>query len=235
MSLPLPGTGILESTKETHMEHIIANIAKLLHDFENGFMNRRQLVHSLAFAAVAAAPAGVALAQNPAQNSSATPAAGAPAPAHSPAFKTVELDHISFQVKDYRVTRDFYADLMGMEVTNDNGRSQVEMKFGNSTLLARNRRPPADGATPAASAAAPAGNRPPTTALVDHIAYRIYNWDTDQVKDELMRRGLAAATLRPDTGGGIPNYSSFHVSDPDGFNLQISGWAGANDSVSKKK
>lgn len=220
------------------MEHIIANIAKLLHDFENGFMNRRQLVHSLAFAAVAAAPAGVALGQNPAQNSaqSSSPAAGAAAAAHSPAFKTVELDHISFQVKDYRVTRDFYADLMGMEVTNDNGGNQVEMKFGNSTLLARNRRLPADGsARPAASASAPAGNRPPTTALVDHIAYRIYNWDTDQVKDELMRRGLAAATLRPDTGGGIPNYSSFHVSDPDGFNLQISGWAGANDSVSKKK
>ena len=215
------------------MEHLIA---KLLHDFEKGFMNRRQLIQSLALAATAAAPAGVALAQNPAQNSSAAPAAGATAPAHGPAFKTVELDHISFQVKDYRVTRDFYADLMGMEVTNDNGRSQVEMKFGNSTLLARNRRPPADGsAPPAASGAAPAGNRTPTTALVDHIAYRIYNWDTDQVKDELMRRGLAAATLRPDTGGGIPNYSSFHVSDPDGFNLQISGWAGANDSVSKKK
>jgi catechol 2,3-dioxygenase-like lactoylglutathione lyase family enzyme len=211
------------------MEHLIA---KLLHDFEKGFMNRRQLIQSLALAATAAAPAGVALAQNPAQNPATTPAAGAPAPAHSPAFKTVELDHISFQVKDYRVTRDFYADLMGMEVTNDNGRSQVEMKFGNSTLLARNRRPPAEGSAPPAGST---GNRPPTTALVDHIAYRIYNWDTDQVKDELMRRGLAAATLRPDTGGGIPNYSSFHVSDPDGFNLQISGWAGANDSVSKKK
>ena len=216
------------------MEHIIANIAKLLHDFENGFMNRRQLVHSLAFAAVAAAPAGTALGQNPVQNPvqnpSIAPAAGAP-PAHSPAFKTVELDHISFQVKDYRITRDFYADLMGMEVTNDNGRNQVEMKFGNSTLLARNRRLPAEGsAPPAASGAAPASNRPPTTALVDHIAYRIYNWDTDQVKDELLRRGLATATLRPDTGGGIPNYSSFHVSDPDGFNLQISGWAGASDS-----
>jgi catechol 2,3-dioxygenase-like lactoylglutathione lyase family enzyme len=211
------------------MEHLIA---KLLHDFEKGFMNRRQLIQSLAIAATAAAPTGVALAQNP----STTPAAGAPAPAHSPGFKTVELDHISYQVKDYRVTRDFYADLMGMEVTNDNGRTQCELHFGNSMLLARNRRPPADGsAAPAASAAAPAGNRPPTTALVDHIAYRVYNWDTDQVKDELMRRGLAASTLRPDTGGGIPNYSSFHVSDPDGFNLQISGWAGANDSVSKKK
>ena len=69
---------------------------------------------------------------------------------------------------------------------------------------------------------------------MDHIAYRIYSWDTDQVREELIRRGLATATLRPDTGGG-PDYSSFHVSDPDGFNLQISGWAGPGDSVNQKK
>jgi hypothetical protein len=42
-------------------------------------------------------------------------------------------------------------------------------------------------------------------------------------------------TTKPDTGGGIPGYSSFHVTDPDGFNLQISGWAGPKDSVTKKK
>jgi hypothetical protein len=70
---------------------------------------------------------------------------------------------------------------------------------------------------------------------VDHISYRIYNWDTDQVHDELLRRKLLTENARPDTGGGIAGYSSFHVSDPDGFNLQISGWAGPKDSVTKKK
>jgi catechol 2,3-dioxygenase-like lactoylglutathione lyase family enzyme len=201
------------------MEHIIA---KLLRDFESGFMNRRQLIQSLALAATAALPGGVALAQSP----TAAP--------HGPAFKTVELDHISYQVKDYRVTRDFYADLMGMEVANDNGRNQCELKFGNSILLARNRRQPAaEGAAPP-SGAPPAAARPTPTSLVDHLAYRVHNWDTDQVREELVRRGLAKTTLRPDTGGG-PNYSSFHVSDPDGFNLQISGWAGPNDSVNTKK
>lgn len=215
------------------MEHIIA---KLLRDFEDGFMNRRQLIQSLALAATAATATREALAQNP----STPPAAGAPAPAKPSAFKTVELDHISYQVKDYRVTRDFYADLMGMEVANDNGRNQCELKFGNSILLARNRfRPPASADAPAATPpAAPEGggrgNRPAPTSLVDHLAYRIYSWDTDQVREELVRRGLTTTTQRPDTGGG-PNYSSFHVSDPDGFNLQISGWAGVNDSVNKKK
>ena len=63
--------------------------------------------------------------------------AGKPAGAPDSPFKTVELDHISYQVNDYRVTRDFYAELMGMEVKNDNGKTQCELYFGNSMLLAR--------------------------------------------------------------------------------------------------
>jgi catechol 2,3-dioxygenase-like lactoylglutathione lyase family enzyme len=205
-------------------------IAKMLREFEDGFVNRRQLIQNLALAATAAL-SGKALAQTPAGQSAGTK--------DSP-FKTVDLDHISYQVSDYRVTRDFYADLMGMEVKNDTGR-QCELYFGNSMLLARNRRSAgrAEGAsTPAAPPAAETargGSRPPVTSLVDHIAYRIYNWDTDQVRDELLRRKLLTDNARPDTGGGIAGYSSFHVSDPDGFNLQISGWAGPKDSVTKKK
>ena len=213
------------------MEHIIA---RLLRDFENGFMNRRQLIQSLALAATAATASNEAFAQNPAN----APAAGTPAAARPPAFKTVELDHISYQVKDYRVTRDFYADLMGMDVALDDGKTQCELHFGNSMIIARNhfRRQGAGGAAASTPPAAPAtaGGRPAPTSLVDHIAYRIYSWDTDKVREELVRRGLATPTSRPDTGGGA-DYSSFHVRDPDGYNLQISGWAGPDDSVNKKK
>jgi catechol 2,3-dioxygenase-like lactoylglutathione lyase family enzyme len=213
------------------MEQIIT---KLLRDFEDGFLNRRQLVQNLGLA-FAAALGGKAYAQTPAGKPAGTP--------DSP-FKTVELDHISYQVNDYRVTRDFYAELMGMEVKNDNGKTQCELYFGNSMLLARNHFRPRGGEaasstpTPATSPAAAtpqAGNRPAPTSLVDHLAYRIYNWDTDQVREELMRRKLLKENAKPDTGGGIPGYSSFHVSDPDGFNLQISGLAGPKDSVTKKK
>jgi catechol 2,3-dioxygenase-like lactoylglutathione lyase family enzyme len=211
------------------MEQIIT---KLLRDFEDGFLNRRQLIRGLGLA-FSAAMGGKALAQTP---------AGKPAGAPDSPFKTVELDHISYQVNDYRVTRDFYAELMGMEVKNDNGKTQCELYFGSSMLLARNHFRPRGGegagATPAPAAAAPApqvGGRPTPTSLVDHISYRIFNWDTDQVREELLRRKLLTETARPDTGGGIPGYSSFHVSDPDGFNLQISGFAGPKDSVSKKK
>ena len=49
---------------------------------------------------------------------------------------------------------------------------------------------------------------------MDHIAYTIENWNKAAVEAELKRRGLEP---RPDTD------NSFHVKDPDGFDLQISG------------
>lgn len=87
------------------MEQIIA---KLLHDFEQGKMNRRQLIRSLAVAASAAAPAVAAEGQG---------------------FKAVTVNHISYQVADYTKTRDFYRDLLGMTVSHDDGK-QCYMSFG---------------------------------------------------------------------------------------------------------
>jgi len=155
------------------MEQIIA---KLLNEFEQGKMNRRQLIQSLAVAATAAA---------------AAPAQAAPSP-----FKAVTVNHISYQVADYKKTRDFYVDLLGMEVKQDNDRSQCYLTFGNSFLLPRNAR----------------GERKPP--LVDHIAYTVETWNTQAAFDELTKRGL---NPRKDTE------DSFHVKDPDGFDLQISG------------
>ena len=119
-------------------------------------------------------------------------------------FKAVTVNHISYQVADYAKTRDFYADLLGMTVKDDRG-NQCNLVFGDSFLLPRNVRR-------ARNAAADAP--PPTVPRVDHIAYTIENWDKDKVKAELEKRGL---NPRPDTE------NSFHVKDPDGFDLQISG------------
>jgi Glyoxalase/Bleomycin resistance protein/Dioxygenase superfamily len=80
------------------MENVIS---QLLQDFENGKMSRRQLIQSLALAATAASVAEAAS-----------------------GFKTIALDHISYQVVDYKKTRDFYKDLMGMTVSDDNGNNQ---------------------------------------------------------------------------------------------------------------
>lgn len=119
------------------------------------------------------------------------------AAAEGQTFKAVAVNHISYQVADYTKTRDFYTSLLGMKATQDNG-SQCYLTFGDhgSWLLARNAR--AGSATP----------------KVDHIAYTIETWDKDRVKAELDRRGL---NPRVDTE------NSFHVKDPDGFDVQISG------------
>ena len=152
------------------MEYIID---RLLREFEQGNLTRRQLVQTLAMGAAAAAP--VAASENS-------------------GFKAVTVNHISYQVADYAKTRDFYAGLLGMKVSQDNGK-QCYVSFGDTFLLPRNGR-----------AGAP-------TPRIDHVAYTIETWDKDGTEEELRRRGLEP---RPDTA------DSFHVKDPDGFDVQIS-------------
>ena len=184
-------------------------IAKLLGDFESGKMNRRQLIQSLAMAALAAPAAALA------QSTAAAPPAHAAAP-----WKTVWLDHISYAVSDYKKSTAFYTNLMGWEVQNDNGTSQATLKIGNvGGIIIRNQRQPAAAAQPSANAPASTSQppRPPLTGVINHISYGIEPWDTEKVKAELEHRGLHP---RPDMVG--ENFKSFHVFDPDGWDLQIS-------------
>jgi catechol 2,3-dioxygenase-like lactoylglutathione lyase family enzyme len=193
------------------MEHVIEG---LLTDFERGRMTRRQLIQSLALAAAAAAP-GSALAQT-AEKKMTIP------PPHDPApWKTVWLDHISYAVSDYRKSTAFYRDLMGWTIKNDNGTNQCTLDInGLGEIIIRNNRQ-ARGDAPAAAAPAPAASagapRPPLTGVINHVSWGVQPWDTDKVKAELERRGL---NPRPDMVGD--NFKSFHVLDPDGWDLQIS-------------
>jgi len=181
------------------MEHVING---LLTDFEKGKMTRRQLIQSLALVGAAAGP----VATVGAQSASTIPPATAAAP-----WKTVWLDHISYAVTDYRRSTAFYRDLMGWEIRNDNGKNQCTMKIGDvGEIIIRNRR---EDAAPAAGAPAAA----PITGVINHVSYGVSPWDTDGVKAELEKRGLKP---RPDMVGD--NFKSFHVKDPDGWDLQIS-------------
>jgi catechol 2,3-dioxygenase-like lactoylglutathione lyase family enzyme len=194
------------------MENVIA---KLLEDFEGGKMSRRQLIQSLAMAALAA-PAAALAAQTPAASPAAA-AASTPAP-----WKTVYLDHISYAVSDYKRSAAFYSNLMGWTIRNDNGTNQATLDIGDigGIIIRNNRRPAGEGAPAAPSAAAAQPGqppRPPLTGVINHISYGIEPWDTDKVKAELERRGL---NPRPDMVGD--NFKSWHVFDPDGWDLQIS-------------
>jgi catechol 2,3-dioxygenase-like lactoylglutathione lyase family enzyme len=159
------------------MENIIG---KLLQDYEHGRMTRRQLIQTLTLGATAAASVGAVEA----------------APANA-----TYINHVSMQVADYRKTRDFYAGLFGMKVTNDDGKSECSLTCGSTIIIARN-----------------ASGRPGAKVGVDHLAYTLANWDTDKtvrpaVEAELKRRGL---NIRATEGG-------FHVPDPDGFDVQMGG------------
>jgi catechol 2,3-dioxygenase-like lactoylglutathione lyase family enzyme len=175
-------------------------IATLLKDFEDGKLDRRQLIQSLAMVALAA-PA----------------AAAAQAPAPKAPWKTVKLDHISYAVSDYRRSAAFYASLMGWEIANDNGTNQATLRIGDiGEVIIRNARRPEGAAAPAVPPAA-ASARPPVTGVINHISWGIEPWDTDGVKAELEKRGLQP---RPDMQGA--DFKSWHVLDPDGWDLQIS-------------
>jgi catechol 2,3-dioxygenase-like lactoylglutathione lyase family enzyme len=153
-------------------------VAKLLEDFEQGKMTRRQLIQSVALAATAVSAVNAAPA------------------ADGYIAKATAINHVSYQVSDYRKARDFYAGLFGMQVSRDDG-MQCRLSFGDNILIVRNRMP---------------------AGKVDHIAYSIANWDTDKsvkpaVEAELKRRGLQIRTTE----------GSFHVQDPDGFEVQMGG------------
>ncbi|MGH9349091.1 MAG: VOC family protein, partial [Vicinamibacterales bacterium] len=127
-------------------------------------------------------------------------------------WKTVALDHISYAVADYKKSAAFYSSLMGWEVRTDNGTSQATLRIGEvGDIIIRNRREP-----PASPPQGRAG-RPPLTGVINHISFGVQPWDTEKVKAELERRGL---NPRPDMVGD--DFKSFHVLDPDGWDLQIS-------------
>lgn len=151
-------------------------IAKLLHDFEQGRLTRRQLIQNLTIAATAAS-------------------AVAAAAAEGKVLQATHINHVSYQVTDYARTRDFYAGLFGMKVSDDNGK-QCRLSFGDNVLIVRNRQP---------------------APKVDHIAYTLANWDQEKeaVAEELKRRGLKI--IQGDTK------TSLHILDPDGFEVQMGG------------
>ena len=81
------------------MEHIITNLLK---NFEEGKINRRQLVRSLSLAAAAAGATQSAIADEG-------------------TLKTIGINHISYRVANYAKSRDFYSGLLGLKVSNDSG------------------------------------------------------------------------------------------------------------------
>ena len=118
-------------------------------------------------------------------------------------WKTVALEHISFQVPDYRKEAAFYIGLVGWKLRSDDGKQAI-LDIGDWGSAIFKAAPPEQ-----------------TTALVDGFGFAIEPWHGKTVEAELRKRDLIP--VADNNGKG---FESFHVKDPDGFDVQIGNSGG---------
>src|SRR4029077_16128901 len=140
-------------------------------------------------------------------------------------WKTVLLDHFSMQVVDYEKEAAFFNALMGWKVRSDDG-TQAVLDIGDfgSIVIRGGLQVPPPPPTPAAGDTAGRGGRggrggarPPSNAVVGSFCFGIEPWNAKKVEAELTKRGLSPVADNDGKG-----FESFHVKDPDGFDLQVS-------------
>ncbi|HEY4130058.1 MAG TPA: VOC family protein [Gemmatimonadaceae bacterium] len=164
-------------------------------------------------------------------------------------WNTLYLDHISFEVPDYRRSAAFYQALLGWEMRQGGGGGQTTVLIGdggsvggaiirgNAAARAAQRgagggggggrggggAPAVDSAT-IAQAIANTPKRNGSTAAIGHISFGIENWNTERVHDALKSRGVgyinADKQLEP-RPDMTGTLESFHVPDAMGWDLQI--------------
>jgi catechol 2,3-dioxygenase-like lactoylglutathione lyase family enzyme len=182
-------------------------------------LTRRQLLQALGLTALSA-PMATVLAQGRCMRTFGIPACDTMPikPVFDPTgWRTVLLDSITMRVADYQKEAAFYNALMGWTLRSDDG-TQAVMDIGNVGSMVLT------GAPELANAGAPAtGGRAAPRAIVESFCFGIEPWDAKKVEVELRSRGLS-----PVADNRADGYESFHVKDPDGFDLQISNGSAKN-------
>ncbi len=181
-----------------------------LDEFEQGRISRRRLIEALTLAVTA------------------TSATAAQAAAGT-GIKCAAVNHISYTNPNYRQAADWYSKVFNMEQVNDDGHN-VNLPFGKmgeqpfgvtakdvgpTFLICRTRDLNGTIGTTGVQ-------RPKATNLVDHMAYTVADFDRERAKAELKAMGVENVR-----DGGM---FSLHMTDPFGYDVQISGLA--NNAVS---
>ncbi len=183
-----------------------------------GRVSRRRVLQIFG-AATVATPLS-AFAQGRCMRSFGTPACNTDpiAPVFAPTgWKTTSLDHLAFRVADYRREAAFYIALMGWKLRSDDGRQAVlDIGDWGSVVL---RQSPAESF--AATGTGRGGRGGPVHAVVESFCFDIEPWNAPAVEAELRKRGLSPTAENDGKG-----FESFHVKDPDGFDLQIANGKG---------
>jgi catechol 2,3-dioxygenase-like lactoylglutathione lyase family enzyme len=202
-------------------ERSMSDLAALFNAFDHGRLSRRQLLQALGIA-VAIRPAA-AFAQGQCGGGRAgTPdcdTTPAKLPFASTGWNTVLLDHFSCQAADYPKEAAYYSALMNWKIRSDDGKQAVMDigDWGGLILRGGYQAPPAPPAAEAPAGGGRGGPRAPRNAVFDNFCWGIEPWDAKTVEAELRKRGL-----NPVADNRGKDFQSFHVKDPDGFDLQIS-------------
>lgn len=112
-------------------------------------------------------------------------------------WKTVALDHITFRMADYRKEAAFYIALMGWRLRSDDG-NQAVLDIGTWGSAVFQHAPQEK------------------SVRVTNFAFVIEPWNAVAVEGELRKRGL-----NPIAENDAQGFESFHVRDPDGWDLQL--------------
>jgi catechol 2,3-dioxygenase-like lactoylglutathione lyase family enzyme len=159
-------------------------------------ISRRRLLQALGAAAFSAPISG--LAQGRCMTTFGSPSCVTTdiPPVFAPTrWKTVALDHVTFNMADYRKEAAFYIALMGWRLRSDDGAQAVlDMGPWGSALFKKG-----------------AGK-----TTVESFSFVVDPWDVKKVESELKARGLSPVADHDGKG-----FESFWVKDPDGWPLQI--------------
>jgi len=117
-------------------------------------------------------------------------------------WRTTALDQITIATPEYRKEAAFYGALMGWTLRSDDGvRAVMDVEDWGTVVFLR---------APEQAA-----------ATVRGFGFVIAPWDARTIERDLRKRGLV-----PLADNGPGGFESFHVKDPDGFDLQISNGKG---------
>jgi catechol 2,3-dioxygenase-like lactoylglutathione lyase family enzyme len=179
-------------------------VAKHVDDYQTGKISRRRLIETLTFAVTAAY-------------------AGKPAgAAEQPGLDVALVNHVSYTCPDFRKAADWYSKVFNLDQVGATDHD-VALPFGKkgekpygvtaddvplTHIICRTRpmdRPPGGSGTP----------RRTPTAVVEHVAYTVADFDPERAKAKL--KALGADNVRD--GGPY----SVYVDDPYGYVVQIGG------------
>lgn len=147
-------------------------ISDLVQRFENGNLSRRQLIQGLTLLAAAGGAATADAQQTP--------------------FKSSRIDHISVQVPDLPRSVDFYRNVFGLTILNEDKGNEIVRMGTTRIIVSLHHKEP--------------------TGIVDHFAIAVDEFDRESATKALAQQGLTAER-NLDYG--------FHVRDPAGIPVQI--------------